>query len=257
MRQFVLPGTVADGSFLELTGKNHRYLSRVLRLRPGDEFPAVDAGGSSFTCRISDIQPESTSLHIAAAAPATAAGRTEDVTLVMGLPKGKKIDLVIRQSTECGVKCIIPLLSSHSDIRLDSEDYSRKLERWNRVAREALQQSGMARAPEILVPLKPPDLQKALSAYDNVLVCHETRRSEKSLHSLLGSESPRIAVIVGPEGGFSREELELFDSFHYDSVYLGGSVLRAETAAIYAIAAVQTIVRESTAWKSKSPEQGT
>ncbi len=251
MRQFVLPGGSNGEELLELQGKNHRYLSRVLRLSAGDEFPAVDPEGRRFLCRVDSISTDTTILSIFPQKSDGSHERAEEVSLVMGIPKGRKLDQVIRQCTECGVKEIFPLLSRNSDIRLDEKDFSRKLERWTRVAREAQQQSGTPSAPIIHPPMEAAGLKDALTDYDRVLVCHETPRSDTSLHSLLAGSQGRAAVLIGPEGGFSPEELELFDSFHYDSLYLGESVLRAETAALYAVAAVQTIMRESAAWKVK------
>ncbi len=251
MRQFVLPSRTSGEELLELQGKNHRYLSRVLRLSTGDEFPAVDPEGSRYRCRVDSISEDTTILTVYPDSTGEPRERSEEVSVIMGIPKGRKLDQVIRQCTECGVKEIIPLLSRNTDIRLDEKDVTRKLERWARVAREAQQQSGTPTAPEISRPLKVPQLKEALKKYSHVLVCHESKRSETSLHQLLEGATGGIAVLIGPEGGFSPEELELFDSFYYDSLYLGESVLRAETAALYAVAAVQTIVRESAAWKLK------
>ncbi|WP_319416140.1 RsmE family RNA methyltransferase [Marispirochaeta aestuarii] len=255
MRQFVLPPFWSGEEDLVLTGGEHHYLSRVLRLSPGIEFPALDSAGRRFDCRILSMDSESTSVKIR---PQNKKVPEADfqLSLILGIPRGKKMDQVVRQATECGVRRIVPFLSDHSSVRLEPGDFRRKQERWKKVAKEALQQSGTGIPPEILLPIRHNDLKETTRDLDTVLFFHEKPLGDSGLHGLLQNTSGRIGLLIGPEGGFSHKELELFSSLHYDSIYLGDSVLRAETAAIYAVAAVQTILRESGRWQLKSPEHG-
>jgi 16S rRNA (uracil1498-N3)-methyltransferase len=174
----------------------------------------------------------------------------------MGIPKGKKMEQIIRQATEAGVVEIIPLMCEHSVVRLDETDGRRKTERWEKIAREALQQSGTPRPPQIHRPARPEELPDLTGHLDRLLYFHQEPLTQAGLHQLLNPDYSAIGLIIGPEGGFSARELELFAAFHYDSVYLGESILRAETAAVYALAAVQTILRESATWQLRSPEHG-
>ena len=255
MRQFVLPSSWSGEETLILSGKEHHYLCRVLRLSPGTGFPALDAEGRRFDCRIISMDAESTALKVLPEDD-TAEDTGFRLSLFSGIPKGKKMDLVVRQATECGVNRIIPFLSDHSTVRLDPKDFSRKQERWQKISREALQQSGTRVPPEIMPPIGHKELKEATRDLDLVLFFHEKPLGDSCLHELLNSSPRNIGILVGPEGGFSAKELELFSSLHYYSVYLGDSVLRAETASVYAVAAVQTILRESWRWQLKSPEHG-
>jgi len=255
MRQFVLPPSWSGEEDLVLTGGEHHYLSRVLRLSPGIEFPALDSAGRRFDCCILSMDSESTSVKIR---PQNKKVPEADfqLSLILGIPRGKRMDQVVRQATECGVRRIIPLLSDHSTVRLEPEDFRRKQERWKKVAREALQQSGTRMPPDIMLPISHGSLQEAVGDLDRVLYFHEKVLGDSCLHERLAPAPRKVGLLIGPEGGFSTRELELFSSLHYDSVYLGDSVLRAETAAIYAVAVVQTILRESWRWQLKSPEHG-
>lgn len=255
MRQFVLPPSWNREESLVLTGREHHYLSRVLRLGPGAGFPAVDANGLRYFCSIQAMDVTRTSITVT---PTGEEKKDTDLqlTLLLGIPKGKKMDQVIRQATECGVHGIIPFLSEHSTVRLDPEDYRRKQERWQNIAREALQQSGTRMPPDILPPIRSKELENATRELNRVLFFHEKALEGPGLHELLHDCPGKIGLLIGPEGGFSDQELELFSSLHYYSVYLGDSVLRAETAALYAVAAVQTILRESRRWQLQSPEHG-
>ena len=259
MRQFVLPDSYAGNDSLLLAGSKHHYLTRVLRLTEGASFPARDRAGRVYQCRIERIGKESLELKVrrvdeGAARPEAA------ITLIVGIPRGRKMDQVIRQATEAGAARIIPYLSDHSQVRLDKTEGKRKQDRWERVAREAIQQSGSPRLPLIHTPVGAADLPVLTDSLDRVFYFHQEPLESTSLHQRLSSPGPpaieSVGLLVGPEGGFSAAELELFASFQYDSVYLGESVLRAETAAIYALAAVQTILRESATWQLQSPEHG-
>jgi 16S rRNA (uracil1498-N3)-methyltransferase len=255
MRQFVLPSSWRGENSLVLTGREHHYLSRVLRLSPGAGFPAVDGNGLRYTCRIRTMDTAATSVTVT---PTVEEKKESEIqlTLLLSIPKGKKMDQVIRQATECGVHRLIPFLSEHCTVQLDTEDFKRKQERWQKIAREALQQSGTRVSPDILLPIRHPELEEATRDLDKVFFFHEKALDGPNLHELLHTGPRKIGLLIGPEGGFSNQELELFFSLQYYSVYLGDSVLRAETAALYAVAAVQTILRESRRWQLQSPEHG-
>lgn len=262
MRQLILPEVCRTPRILELGGEHRHYLGRVLRLRPGATFPARDKEGGRYDCRLISIEAETLRLEVR---PSGESGSDQPpepaIHLIMGIPKGKKMDLILRQATEAGVRRIVPFLSENSVVRLDTQEGRRKQERWQKICREALQQSGTAIPPEVSAPIGRKDVQQSCADCDRVLYFHEKALTSASLHQLLGADDPEacprsVAVLVGPEGGFSPQELELFSRFRYDSVHLGASVLRAETAALYAVAAVQTILRESPTWQLRSPVHG-
>jgi 16S rRNA (uracil1498-N3)-methyltransferase len=170
------------------------------------------------------------------------------ITLLQCLPKGRKIDLIIRQATEAGVSRIVLLVSDRCIARA-SEDAGR-LARLEKIAKEALQQSGNARLPVIEAPQPLASLGDTEGEWGTALLFHEERLSESTLHELLAEPAERISILIGPEGGLSPSEVELLARAGFHAARLGGAVLRVETAAIFAIAAVRTIVQERNAWRA-------
>ena len=150
MKQFLLPGWYRGESRISLDGEDFRYLVRVLRKRAGDRLAAVDAGGTGFVLRILRVGRSECDVELAPAAVAPVSPGGTRITLMQCLPKGRKIDLIVRQATEAGVERIVLVVSEHSQVRPDEKDA--RVPRLRKIAREALQQSGAPRLPEIEEP---------------------------------------------------------------------------------------------------------
>jgi 16S rRNA (uracil1498-N3)-methyltransferase len=185
------------------------------------------------------------------------------IVLVQGLPKGAKMDLVVRQATEAGVAAIVPLLSSRSVARSAARSATRgeengaaRLSRWERIVREAMQQSGSATRTRLFEPLSLPDLPAVLSSLgigpgQPRILLHEAPLAQSSMHGYLTEASDAIALCVGPEGGFAPDEVDFFLGEGFRPLRFAGAVLRAETAALYAVAAAQIILSERSSWIPK------
>ncbi len=170
------------------------------------------------------------------------------VHLLQCLPKGSKMDLIVRQAVEAGVESIVPVVSGRSVTGVSDS----KLARWRRIAGEALQQSGNPRLPDISKPVPLP-AAAALDRHGGIgLVFHQERIAEGSLHSVLAGESEAVGrgvyMLIGPEGGLTADEVGILKEAGFRPVHLGETVLRTETAALYAIAAVKIILRERDTW---------
>jgi 16S rRNA (uracil1498-N3)-methyltransferase len=275
MRQFSLPPEWVVGQPCVLEGGRARYLTRVLRLVPGDSFPGIDASGGRWLCRLREAGPErlviaveplpegwSPTAHLAdirgghaagmaaaqpnpAAAPRLAATR---ITLVQGLPKGAKMDLIVRQATEAGVARIIPLAAARSQAGGESGG---RLERWRRIAQEALQQSGSPSPTLIDPPIGLMALGAALGPGrpgQLRLLLDEEGLAHPSLHGYLTEALDEVVLCVGPEGGFSTEEARELADTGFEPLKLPCAVLRTETAALYAVAAVEIVLSERPSW---------
>ncbi len=178
------------------------------------------------------------------------------IVLVQALPKAGKMDLIVRQATEAGVSLVLPVLSRHCVSRPEpGKDRASRRERWERVAREALQQSGSGIPTSVhdIVDLRElPALLDSLCTPAGERLClllHEAPLDSASLHGYLGSIPETIVLCIGPEGGFSPEERSFLLDGGFRVMHLRAAVLRTETAALYAVAAVQTIISERSAWK--------
>lgn len=256
MRQFVLPQGWTGGSGCVLSGEDARYLLSVLRLSPGDRFPGLDREGRRYELEIRAVGPGRVDLGVR---PETRAeegrprgGLPPRLVLVQALPKGRKMDLVVRQAAEAGVARIIPVESSRSVARISDEGgAAAKRARWERIVREALQQSGSALRTEVDPPRPFAELSGLLGRSDSRrigLYFHEAPLDGAALHRYLSEEPEEIVACVGPEGGFSGEEIRILDGLGFRPAHLGPTVLRTETAALYAVAAIQVILRERSSW---------
>lgn len=256
MRHYVLPDSYHGCELLELSRKETRYLTRVLRKQEGDTFPGVDPQGNRVTIHIAASTPDGCTLHITQDATGDDSTASEDlnvaITLFQCIPKANKMDLVIRQAAETGVERIVPVLSERTVPRLDAEGFEKKRERWYRIARQAMQQSGRKSVVEIDPPIeiaRLPEHWRQVSGPDGTcLLFYEKPVSGESLHRVLSETRRSVGICIGPEGGFS--DTEAADLLHsgLKPVYINTHVLRTETAALYAIAAVQTVILEQDCW---------
>ena len=261
MRQFILPEDWDGGPLCRVEGSRAHYVSRVLRLSPGDSFPGRDSRGRLWTCRLLESAPGRLSLAVSEPAETLASGGEYGaaflprIILVQALPKGAKMDLVIRQAAEAGVTSILPLLSSRAEVRIQEGTGRARMSRWGRIVREARQQSGSGIATEIAQPLNLEELPNARRPRPR------SRESEDSL--------PRVApcavldarvsyrsagsgrALRRPRGGLLARRGRLPLSEGFKPLRIAGAVLRAETAALYAIAAAQIILSERSSWIPK------
>lgn len=247
MRQFILPETFHGQHNMELLDENFHYICNVIRKKVGDSFPGLDRDGNKWLLTIIEISKESCNLKID---KIESQNNTKvEVTLVQCLPKGKKMDLIIRQAVEAGVKRIIPVLSDHAVPRFENQkDLDKKRSRWEKIAQEAMQQSGTTIIPEILNPVKMDKIPEIWDKCGPGLFCHQIRIDNNSLHKCLNENINAVYIVIGPEGGISQREVELLENSGFQSIYLGDNVLRAETAALYATAAINVILLEKIRW---------
>ncbi len=156
------------------------------------------------------------------------------------------MDLIVRQAVEAGAARVVPLVSDHAVARADEE--RTRGARWERIAREAREQSGAARAAAIEPPAR---LDEAVARRrgGTAVFFHEDRAGAEPLHEILAEADRPVTVLVGPEGGLSPRETALLEGAGFRRAWLGDGVLRTETAALYALAAVATILRERESWK--------
>lgn len=292
MRQFALPPgwDPASGS-LALRGKEAKRLAAVLRLGPGDSFPALAADGSRYRATVAAAAPGLVELRLRADGdpapggssvpladvrggprsapaadartagpeprPAAWAAPLPRIVLAVGMLKGSKLDEVARAAAEAGVACVVPLASERAVPR---GEFAGRLSRLSRVVAEALGQSGSAVATAVSEPLSVAEFigRYPASAPDGRadgtpagrlgLAFHEAPLAEASLHRYCSRAPGEIAACVGPEGGFSPAELAAFADGGYRLAWLGPSVLRAETAAVFALASIRALCLERHEW---------
>jgi 16S rRNA (uracil1498-N3)-methyltransferase len=206
-----------------------RHLRDVLRLKAGDEVYVFDGRGREFRCSVSTSKRDAAELRVEAEAEPAKPESQLQLNLCVALLKGEKFDLVVQKATELGVKKITPLITRYADIHLrDAADASKRVTRWQRIALEAAKQSGRAFVPEISSPVR---FEAALDL-DGLGVMFSERDGESLEHLTMQSASLSMTALVGSEGGWSDEEIDLARARNFHVITLAGRILRAETAAI-------------------------
>ena len=245
-RRFYAPPAAFTPSEKSVTlgGQETRHARDVLRLHPGDEVHVFDGKGKEFRCAVREFGRAGTILDVHEEVEPARPESPVHLTLAVALLKGEKFDLVIQKTTELGVRRILPLETGRADVHLrDSADRNKRVARWRRIALEAAKQSGRAYVPEISAPLSVESLlatERERSFTEIGLMFSE--RGGKSLSQTSRSaakDSKMIAAAIGPEGGWTDDEIDLARAHGWNVVTLGGRTLRAETAAIAIVALLQ------------------
>jgi 16S rRNA (uracil1498-N3)-methyltransferase len=211
---------------LLLTPQQQHYLARVLRLRDGDKFIVMDGMGKWWLAQLQGEQGEILE------AVEVKTELSVSITLMMALPKGNGFDEVVRCCTELGVTCIAPVLSDRTLLNPSSQ----KLERWQRIASEAAEQSERAVVPTILEPVA---FKIAINenTASHCYIC-EARGDYPHLNQVINKTANDIIMAIGPEGGWTNQELEIAVKSGFQPISLGRRVLRAVTAPIVAISLI-------------------
>ena len=161
------------------------------------------------------------------------------ITLVQGLPKSDKMDFIVQKSTELGVANIIPVITERVIVKIDESNEKKKVDRWNKIALEASKQSGRTRVPIVENVVNLENIVEKLSKYDIVIVPYECERENtiKAILTNIHTNVKDVAVVIGPEGGFSESDIVILKSMdNVKLVSLGKRILRTETAGITTIA---------------------
>lgn len=235
---------------IRIAGDKARYLTTVLRCKEGDDLTVLDGKGNSFNAIIRSITKKEIIVEVTGVIQQSTESPLR-IMLIQGLLKGEKMDLVIQKTTELGIREIIPAITERSQMR-----ETRKIYRWKKIAEEASRQSGRTMIPVIHDPIGFHDaVNLRFTAYDpgrlNGLIFYEeggmkiSEAVEKLKQSVIGSHQLKdygLIIAIGPEGGFTRREVDTAVSKGFVASYLSKRILRAETAAITATALVQFLM---------------
>jgi 16S rRNA (uracil1498-N3)-methyltransferase len=226
-----------DGDRVAFEAAAAHHLGRVLRAAVGDVVQAVDHGGALLSVRLTAIAPRRAEGLIVSRGP-LATESPLDLTLAQGVPKGDKMDGIVRMATELGVTRVVPLLTARTVVRLEPARWTTRLARWQRIAREAAQQSGRAAVPEIGAPRDVSSWAREAGA-TGLLVCLWEEEREGLAGRLPAGPCPRVTVVVGPEGGLTADEVRGLVDAGAVVAGLGPRLLRTETAGAVAVALLQ------------------
>jgi 16S rRNA (uracil1498-N3)-methyltransferase len=218
-----------------VSGNAANHIARVLRLGVGDAVTLFDGRGGEYASRIEALKKDAVEVavgeHLAIERESPLA-----LTLAQGVSRGERMDLVMQKATELGVQRIVPLITKRSVVRLDPGQAQKKLQHWRGIVIASCEQCGRNRLPELAAPC---DLQEFLSTEAATGALRLLLSPVGSLRIGAIKAHGKITVLIGPEGGLAPEEAEVAIAQGFFGVQLGPRILRTETAAIAALAALQ------------------
>ncbi len=227
---------LAAGARVTLAGPAAAHVRRVLRLGEGDPLTLFNGDGRDYPSRIAGFGRGTAEAEVEGAVAARAESPLA-VTLVQGIARGERMDLVVQKTTELGVAAIVPVAAARSVVRLDAATRERKLAHWRGIAVAACEQCGRARVPTVVEPQ--PLVTRLAAPGTSLRVLLAPDAQEPLAGTARGVQS--IELLVGPEGGLDDAEREAALAAGYRPCRLGPRVLRSETAAIAALAVLQAV----------------
>lgn len=230
------PITLTTDAIVTLDESASHHLSRVLRAAVGDEITLFNGEGGEYHARIAAINKKNVTVTMGAF-NAREAESPIHITLAQGIARGEKMDFIIQKAVELGVNEIVPLITERCNVRINDERLQKKMAHWQSVIISACEQSGRNRVPLLSVPQalthwltqKKADVCFILSPHV------DTKLSQQKI-----AQGSHIAMIIGPEGGLSDAEMEAAVRQGAQPLNMGPRILRTETAALTAIALLQT-----------------
>jgi 16S rRNA (uracil1498-N3)-methyltransferase len=238
-RFFVTPDAIRDGT-IHFTGSQARQIRQVLRLRPGTEVIVLDNSGQEYIVTLTTVRQTEATAQIEAQRPSTSEPHAQ-LTLYQSLLPRDKFEWVLQKGTEVGVSAFVPLITQRSLVQ-EASAATNKRTRWERIISEAAEQSGRGRLPTLHSPLSFGTALTQVERAHCALIPWEKAEGQGvgvPLSKLPAEIArPEIALFIGPEGGFSEEEIERATAAGVHPVTLGRRILRTETAAVVATALV-------------------
>ena len=236
MHRFYADDRGVTGETAFLCEEDAHHAIRVLRMKPG-EGCELFAGGRRFSGEVASIGDGAVQMRITGELPSTEPRLR--VTLYQGLPKADKMELIVQKAVELGACAVVPVAMSRCVVQLDAKDGRKKQERWQKIAREACKQSGRCEMMQVTEPISFRQLLARLPEHGAAIVPWEDARGYSLAR--FHAEHPDItdlAIVIGPEGGMSGEEIERMKGSKCRAVPLGPRILRTETAGLCAMSAL-------------------
>ena len=232
--QYYIPQARKDNYFM-LSKQDHHHLLKVLRMKNNDVVSVIFEG-YVYLCSV-NIDDNDLKLLIKDKKIIESELKT-NITLIYGLPRTEKFELVIQKAVELGVSRVIPFNAERSIVKYDTSKIESKLKRWDMIIKEASEQSHRTELLKIFNPIDAKELKKYLSEVNIIADENKHDESTNNLFKILDKSAKSITILIGPEGGFSRQEVEMFKQLGFEAVSLGKRILRTETAAIYLMSVI-------------------
>ncbi len=235
--RFYCPIPLEPGHRVNLPANAAVHACRVLRLQPGDPVVLFNGDGHDYDCRLAEVGKNAASTDVLSRRAVERESPLK-ITLAQAISAGERMDFTIQKAVELGVTAIQPIASQRSVVKLAGERADKRREHWQNVANAACEQSGRALVPQVAPPL-------ALANWLGALAPHALRLTLSPIATFalpqLSPPAGEICLLIGPEGGLTAQEIELAAAHGFTPARLGQRILRTETAALAALAAIQTL----------------
>lgn len=231
MPKFFIPKENIYENKIIINNNDVSHIKRVLRASVGDELTLCDGKGINYSVKISKIDDKEIICDIIFSEKSDTEANIE-VTIFQGIPKASKMDYIIQKTTELGVVKIIPCEMSRCVSKIDnSKDAKKKVDRWQKIAEEAAKQSGRGIIPKVCEPLTFKQAVEMMKEYDLAFAPYECEEQNRLKNILISKNNiKRIAFMIGPEGGYDLNEINILIENNIKTVTLGKRILRTETA---------------------------
>ncbi|KAF1720360.1 16S rRNA (uracil(1498)-N(3))-methyltransferase [Pseudoxanthomonas wuyuanensis] len=229
--------SLTPGATVTLPESAAGHLTRVLRLREGDECVLFNGDGHDYAARIVAAGKRETLAEVLNATPVENESPLR-IALVQGVARGEKMDLILQKATELGVAAFVPVIAERTEVKLDAERAQKRLAHWRSVVVAACEQSGRAVVPPVAPASALAQLGGQIDAESLRLTLDPS--GEFALSTLPAPAAMALTIAIGPEGGWSPRDRSVLQSMGFSGLRLGPRVLRTETAGLAAIAALQS-----------------
>lgn len=231
MHKFFVPKHNIVDNIAIIDGEDVKHIYKVLRLKLSEKVSINNCEGKEYVGEITLIDKSSVTVNLLEESSINNESPIE-VYLFQGMPKSTKMDLIVQKNTELGIKAITPIITKRVEVKTELKEF-KKVDRWNRIALEACKQSKRSLVPEINVPMEFEKLLEELKHMDLVVVPYENEEGygiKKLVENIEKDTVNKVAIIIGPEGGFEESEILKLKEIGARIVTLGPRILRTETA---------------------------
>lgn len=235
MPRFFIDNIDKDKEKAYILGEDAKHITKSLRMHTGEQVILCDCKGYDYICTIISINDQYVEVNINDIVISKSEPNIK-VVLYQGLPKGDKMDTIIQKTVELGVSEIVPVLTNRCVSRPDEKSANKKCQRWQKISLEAAKQSGRGIIPKVNNIISIKEMYKRIDKQDKTIVFYEV--GGQSLSEIINNQKSNINIIIGPEGGFEKYEIEQLLNNGANIATLGPRILRTETAGIAAISAI-------------------
>ena len=236
MSKFFIKSNQIENNIIKITGEDVNHIKNVLRLKVDDDIKICDSETSkNYICSITALNSNEIECAILKETEETVEGNVE-LEIYQGLPKSDKMELIIQKGTELGAAKFIPVNFKRCVVKLSGKDEQKKIERWNKISEVAAKQCGRDIIPLVDKINSIKEICNKINDYDLFLVAYEGENQNYIKKELLKIKAPKkdykIAVVIGPEGGIDKEEIDILKENGAKIISLGKRILRTETVAL-------------------------